>query len=1267
MSFSDLKGGQVACAKTFDRSIAVIAGAGSGKTFTLRERVAKAFDEHQEDGQTGPVVTDIGQVMAITFTEKAAAELRSRIKAALRETARPDQAVLVDDAWIGTIHGVCSRILRENAFELGLDPDFQIVPDDEWEALRRRAVEDAMSGISVSPDAVKALFIEYRPGNVVASIEALMDLAAQSPNGFADIVATPAPELRHLQQQVEDALGQRSRVALPPLPNMGADALSELHAWHEAVCALMDEALYGGVAAEGAGDGRGRGKTCPIPVQLHLELELALVWPFQSILLSLAADAVRRFDELKSARGQLDQDDLLSKAAAALERPEVAARYEDRFGLVMVDEFQDTDPLQLAIISRLSGPGNRRLCVVGDPQQSVYRFRGADVSTYNRHVGALPERSKIALDDNYRSHADILAFTDLVFTDAAGRPVGAYQRLNARRDESRKHYDEAVEGPRVSILDVRYPYGGKTAAVRRHAELVAQRFESIHEAGGRSYGDMAILLGAMTNVGEYAAALQRRGIPCVVAKGSVLSQMPEAKGVVLLARAIASREDAEAAFSVEESEFFGLSPADFVQMKAAGRGDGKAGGSAGDGVGRVGDAAGSDDGPGAGDGEHGEGCGLSERARAARRVIARARRRIGTVALSKLLVEVLHESGWVSRLEAQAESDPGRRAENHAKLANALKVVRMAEDIEAQRCSDAASVAAVLAQRMEVLREPPGALSAKDSNFVRIMTIHASKGLQFPIVAVAEFDGNGGNGGSSRIVSERMADDAGKVWQCAVLDPKASADRFEGSSWKCRSAANMLALTASEQEPISEERARRHIWPDDGRVPDAARFRAALVAYGQAADAAELERKLYVAFTRAEEALVVCTKAMVKKDGEVSVPAGVQSRIAEREAEIAARWEYRHDDVGAEKPDGRESGGQAGGQNGSDGEGAGTDGKPDAGAGDASAGEGGAGEFLVPCELPRRPRIDWPYRPVENADVFSASSLAAREGAEQPDAARRVVSRDARGLHRDDGEGDGRAAAPDAAAGHGGADGVCGKALRAAANVRGEALHACAQFAALHAAAGGPICTPPRDRLEAIAHAHGLSSEEDVAELAARMDAWTGSEAAEKVRAFAHLRCEEPFFICLDGEGGKDGGSAPYLRGFIDLLAYDEPGRGRAQVVDYKTGYLDMPACGRAEHFAMQARCYALAVLSQGFSRVELSFVFLDDANGAGDPQTVTFGPFTAQVEDDTARDADGAPCTRAWLCAKLRESIAGAAGAANADAAGAAAPLLHGGDGGDV
>ena len=111
-----LTSGQQACIRTLDRSLVVAAGAGSGKTFTLTQRIAYALESGALD--------DIERVCAITFTNKAAGELKARIKAELRARGLADQALKVDDAWISTIHGMCARILRAHALELDLDPAF---------------------------------------------------------------------------------------------------------------------------------------------------------------------------------------------------------------------------------------------------------------------------------------------------------------------------------------------------------------------------------------------------------------------------------------------------------------------------------------------------------------------------------------------------------------------------------------------------------------------------------------------------------------------------------------------------------------------------------------------------------------------------------------------------------------------------------------------------------------------------------------------------------------------------------------------------------------------------------------------------------------------------------------------------------------------------------------------------------------------------------------------------------------------------------------
>ncbi len=160
MDLSTLMPQQLQVVKTLDRPLFVSAGAGSGKTFTLTRRIVYALSP-----ESGPFVEHLDQVLAITFTKDAAAEIRDRVRRALIEEGMDEEALTVDDAWISTIHGMCSRILRAHALELGIDPEFTVLTDTD--ELMDQAVEHVL-GRATSPDAapelaasLKALYAWY--------------------------------------------------------------------------------------------------------------------------------------------------------------------------------------------------------------------------------------------------------------------------------------------------------------------------------------------------------------------------------------------------------------------------------------------------------------------------------------------------------------------------------------------------------------------------------------------------------------------------------------------------------------------------------------------------------------------------------------------------------------------------------------------------------------------------------------------------------------------------------------------------------------------------------------------------------------------------------------------------------------------------------------------------------------------------------------------------------------------------------------------------
>lgn len=161
-------------------------------------------------------------------------------------------------------------------------------------------------------------------------------------------------------------------------------------------------------------------------------------------LLELARRVDARYGELKAQERCLDNDDLVRMALSAVrDNPGVAAAFQGRFRLVMVDEFQDTDEVQLELIGLLAGEGARHLCTVGDAQQSIYRFRGADVGVFCRQGRAVGEAHGVRLDTNYRSHGDVLAFVERVGTGGArdGEPTRGTMRGFMHLDDNPSRKD----------------------------------------------------------------------------------------------------------------------------------------------------------------------------------------------------------------------------------------------------------------------------------------------------------------------------------------------------------------------------------------------------------------------------------------------------------------------------------------------------------------------------------------------------------------------------------------------------------------------------------------------------------------------------------------------------------------------------------------------------------------------------------------------------------------------------------------------------------
>lgn len=1220
--------GQQKCIDTLDKPIVVAAGAGSGKTFTLTKRIAGAL--------TSGYVKDIEQICAITFTNKAAAELKSRVKSELRACGMLEQSLKADAAWVSTIHGMCARILRAHAVELDLDPAFKMAEAAQVDLFLSQAVDEVLEEAEAEDSEVlTALFGEYTArstgwgaSSVQGMLLRLVEAAAASPLGTGALVV-PEAQVSAVRlastivdcydELVEAAASEKASKSRDEWLDGMQDELVRAHAALEsgkADAPLDALRLVKGLKISKKFGSKGFKSLVDEFAQTIdacvMELRLAAAAPHLQTLVDLAGKAMLRFSEKKRQEGVLDNNDLLVLAARALEdHPDIAALYSDKFKLVMVDEFQDTDQMQVDMIKRIAGPNAERLCTVGDAQQSIYRFRGADVSVYRRHlntVRAADPDGIIILPDNFRSHADVLKLVDCIFErpDMFG---GEFMSLRAGRAESSVSNPFPPEARRILVQQTTKAYTKgvpTTQVVLEQARRVAQEFARLHREG-HAMGEMAVLLGRMTNAGTYAQALREQGLDCVVSGGSVFNGTPEALMVGYLVRVAANPRDTEALWNVLAGPVFRVPDAELLAL--ATRHDAESGTPRRRGIdaglraldtalwkakkAQEDDAVSQEPVALVGDS-------LSPQLECAVRVLGSLQRGVGKSTVSRLLMRVVVDSGWISRLQ---EEGP----EGLAAAGNVYKAIRMVEDIEASQAIGPVGIMRTFAQTLELAKEAPGALSTTGGDFVRIMTVHASKGLEFPIVAVSDL--KDASGDSSKLLA--LGDGAGKV--LLSLDLGHSLDRIGGSigAVKPDKTVYPMLLDGLDDEDALLQAA--------CNAEGALALRAAIYAHGLMGDAEEAKRLLYVALTRARECLVVSFAGQRTNDNPNGIPKGCLSALVEAFEPSGAGFEpgCTTYEFGGSMPALVEHVALVLEEEATEGEGAAEE---EAAVDDAPA-------FAVPAPVPDPYVVRIPYADAHQG-IFSYSSVS--EASHEGDLLERLAARFA--MSCDEALPDAPWLEPDAPddasflfqqrwedrlAAQGDEDdgswaylgSNCADADKA--TDLGTAFHRLAQYAVEARGGEGPLVAPPSERERMLVRTCRLDGRQ-WSRLDEALERWFGSDEAAAMAAWPQLRAEVPFFVTVALPG--DAAQAAFLEGEIDLLALDEAGT-RARVVDYKTG--GNPAESREtleRKHVLQASCYAYSLLLQGVQEVEASFVRVERprADDPKQPQCVTYR-FTAE------------------------------------------------------
>lgn len=823
---------QQAVIDTRGMSQMVSAAAGSGKTAVMTEHVIRLVEEG----------VDIASMAVVTFTQAAAGEMRQRIsdrlEAALDKNPRlRSQLERLDDAWISTFHALCTRIITRYGAVAQLPPGLTAASEEEQALLWQDALEEAMEAAFAAGDPGLSLLARGwggRDGRGLAQpVRQLYDYVMARPQGLAllpkmaEAYAQQAADPSHsLWQRAVDEEGDRllaacrsllaQALALCRQPGGPAGYEKSLR---DDLTALDERRRFQPLRGKRKSDDpeltrqakalRDRAKALyekrVLPLDEINRADMDTMTPAVQALAALTEDTARRYALLKEERGVMDFSDMEHFALRALEQQDVASELRESFSMVLVDEYQDTNQVQEAILSRISRPDN--LFTVGDVKQAIYGFRQAEPGLFLARC-ALPEdasRRMTRLSHNFRSAPGVVDFVNTVFGSLMTRERGGVDYTEAEQLRCRAPRPEEEEpGPQVELLlvgpgeeDEDEPLAEMSRIEQQAmaaAELIQRRMgQPVYDGklgGYRTcrWSDFAILMRSRQGkTAPVAQVLEQQGIPAYALGGGGWSQQLEVEQTICLLRLLDNRHRDLELMCVMRSAFGGFSLRELWTIRRAHP------------MGSY-EAAAED-----------MACQEGALARKTREFLARLeawREDARVLAVPELIWKVLDESGYYDLLGALPGGD--------VRQGNLRLLMDKARALAGTRSRGLYGLLRHLERMAQGQGDGSLAITLpENADVVRVTTIHASKGLEYPVVILMDLDKAMNNQGrnTDRI---QMDEAMGFGMKALLLDQRRWHDTLSRAA---------MAM-ASRQREISEE-----------------------------------VRVLYVALTRARESLVLIGSA----------------------------------------------------------------------------------------------------------------------------------------------------------------------------------------------------------------------------------------------------------------------------------------------------------------------------------------------------------------------------------------------------------------------
>jgi ATP-dependent helicase/nuclease subunit A len=824
--------------KARGRRVLVSAGAGSGKTRVLVERFLSLLEEHKD--------WQVADIVAVTFTEKAAREMVSRIRREIRSRIESstdatergrwrEHRNALDSSRIGTIHALCASILRAHPAEAGLDPGFDVIEEIEAARLLNEAIEAVLLDTARQLSEEAEIFSHLTTYQVREAIRSLIiqgeraqrcidQFAAGDADGIVAFWHATIAEYRAtaIQQLLEREDWQvaveiiSTLAALDPQDKRDlcraqvADLLSTLRSSddEERARVLLEVAsvinLRGGSKKKWASEDDFEAVTEALKLlrELIREEELLTLELVENDrraaimalhLARLYKQARQRYQELKTERAALDFNDLEEFTERLLTtHTDVRDLYqqEGRIRALMVDEFQDTSPIQKSILWQIT-PASEELFIIGDAKQSIYRFRGADVTVFQQARAEVESRSGfiIGMDTCFRTHRRLIDFVNLtfksIFTQASQYDT-AYEAMVGEREAA--HGNSAVE---IHLIEQDHEAERRLSSNELReleARLIACRIREIVEnksllvcddrqnPRGAEYGDFALLFQASTNFEIYEQALAEAGISYLTVAGRGFYARQEITDLSNMLAFLANPLDDLSLAAVLRSPMFALSDETLFKLRSV--------------QSNLWTSLCE---------EH---AGLRDDQREALAfacdMLNHLRSLVGHLSPARLITEVVRQTGYLSTLMSLPHGE--------RRIANVEKLIEQTHSLATLTLSQV--VERINELKFNETRE--GEATIEETGAVKLMTVHKSKGLEFPVVWIVDAT-YGGNADRSILASH----------------PELG-----------------FAINLRDEEQVTEKSA-----------PVAA-FRLIKVLERQM-DQAEKKRLLYVAATRAREHLII--------------------------------------------------------------------------------------------------------------------------------------------------------------------------------------------------------------------------------------------------------------------------------------------------------------------------------------------------------------------------------------------------------------------------